>query len=265
MNQRQEAKDTKHTNTRRTQQRIIDSGFPTVVWHLYLGLGLAVTPPILAAVSGACVLERVWLLIANPGWGLWRVRLGLGFAFTTPILARLLGCVCLCARSASTPPILAVVCGACVGARALPLPRQPWLEFVLSVFVFGFRFWLHPANSGWGDLVCVFVCAFRLYPANPGWSACTPSIQAWVCCAHVCVSALVFALPRESWLGFVVCVSGLRACFHPANGWRVCVCVGVLRLYPTIPGWRFGVFGACVRLQVSASAGTPACSCPGLF
>ena len=33
----------------------MDTGFPTVVWRAFLGLGLAVTPPFLAWVLGVCV------------------------------------------------------------------------------------------------------------------------------------------------------------------------------------------------------------------
>ena len=203
-----------------------------------------------------CSGTGFWLLSANPGWSLRRVCLGLGLAFTTPILAVLFECVCLCARCVSIPPILAGVCGACVGARALPLPRQSWLGFVLSVFVFGFGFWLHPANSGWGDQVCLFVCAFRLYLASPGWSACTPSIRAGVCCARVCVWALGFSLHRQSWLGFVVCVSGFGICFQPANGWGVCVWVCA----PPIPhhSWLAFLGFWCLCRLTSFSFGLPA-------
>ena len=117
-----------------------------------------------------------WLLGAIPGLVLWRVCLSVGFAFTTPILARLLGCVCLCGRSLSNPPMVAGPCCACVGARALALPPQSWLGSVLTVCGFGFRFWLQPTKSGWVDRAFVFLCVFRLYPANPGSSACTRSI-----------------------------------------------------------------------------------------
>ena len=40
----------------------MDTGFPTVVWRLCLGLGFAVTPPILAGVLRWCVLVRVLIL-----------------------------------------------------------------------------------------------------------------------------------------------------------------------------------------------------------
>ena len=66
----------------------MDTGFLTVAWDVCLGLGLAVTPPILAGPRGAYVWERVL---------------------------------------ASTPPILAVVCGMCVWVRVLLSLHQIWL------------------------------------------------------------------------------------------------------------------------------------------
>ena len=41
--------------------------------------------------------------------------------------------VCVCANSASTPPFLAGVCGACVGAGVCDSPRKLWLGYVLPV------------------------------------------------------------------------------------------------------------------------------------
>ena len=92
----------------------------------------ASTPPILGGVRGACAL--VWFLAftrpvlagvvacvcwrsqpANPGWGVWygRVCLGPGFSCAPLFLPGLLGCVCWCACSAGTQPVLARVCGVC--------------------------------------------------------------------------------------------------------------------------------------------------------
>ena len=58
-------------------------------------------------------------------------------------------CVCLRARSACIPTLLAGVCrvGVCAWARVSAAPRYSWL-------------------ACWG--LCVFVCALRLYPATPG-------------------------------------------------------------------------------------------------
>ena len=78
-------------------------------------------------------------------------------------------------------------------------------------------------------------------------SACTPPILARFC--GVCVGVRVLSSRRQSWLGFMVGVSGFVCRFHPGNpGWvlPLCVFVCVLRLYPANPGWR-------VR-----------CVCPGL-
>ena len=84
-------------------------------------------------------------------------------------VARVLGCVCLFARSACTPPILAGVCGACLPLRVSASARQSWLGLVVCVFGFGFCF--QPAIPGWGVGVCVFLCALR---------ACSPPVLAGV-------------------------------------------------------------------------------------
>ena len=81
---------------------------------------------------GLCVFVCALLLYpANPGWGVryWCVRLGSGFGCGSPLLAGVLGSVCLCARSACTPPLLAVVYGldVCGWARVLAAPRHSWL------------------------------------------------------------------------------------------------------------------------------------------
>ena len=150
--------------------------------------------------------------------------------------------------------------------------------------------------------MCVFVCALYLFPSNTCWglrcvcsgtglastlpflvavlecvclsarSACTPPFLAGVC--SLCLWVRVFAPTRQSWLGFVVCVSELKFCSHLANpGWGVGLCMSMcaLCLWPANPGWcvrclclctgfRFtsanlaGVFGVlvCVRILFSA-------------
>ena len=114
--------------------------------------------------QGLCLLVRAPSLHpATPGWGV-----GV--------------CVCLCARSACTPPLLAGLCGVgvCASARVSAAPRHSWL-----------------GCSG----VCVLVCALRLYPATPAWGV------RRACCAWARVSVA----PRHSWLGcrglcLLVCV-----------------------------------------------------------
>ena len=177
---------------------------------------------------GACVWVWVvlglgfWLRPATPGWGD-----GV--------------CVCLRARSACTPPLLAAVCSVCVcaWARVSAAPRHSWL-------------------GCWG--LCVLVCPLRLYPASPGWGvrcgcvcsgsgfgcappflaevlgfvclcahpACSPPLLAGLCGVGVCASARISAAPRHTWLG----------------RWGVCVFVCALRLYHANPG--LGV--RCVRV-----------------
>ena len=296
----------------------MDTGFPTVVWCLCLGLGFAVTPPIVAGVSGACAWvqvlvsphpSRLGFVVCAVGLGFWRaprhswlgfwgvcgcVRappvprhswhgcavwvfvLGLGFRQRPATPGWGVGvCVCLCARSASTRPLLAGVCGVgvCAWALVLAAPRHSWLGCCC---------------------VCVFVCALRLYPATPGWGvrwcgcvcmgsgfgSAPPLLAGVLGCMCVCVRAPL--VPRHCWLGCAVwvCVLGLgfwRAPRHSWLGcWGVCVCVCVraplvprhswlgcavwvcvlglgFRPRPATPGWGVGV---CVCLR-ARSACTP--------
>ena len=127
----------------------------------------------------------LWLPPANSCWGLWWVCLGSDFAFSPPILAWVLGCVCLCARSACTPPFLADVCGVCIGVRLLLSPRQSWLGY-------------------WGLSVPVRV---RLW-ASPRYSL----LGRW----GVCVFVRAPPVPRHSWRGCVVRVSGCGLQLHPS-------------------------------------------------
>ena len=115
----------------------MDTGFPTVMWRLCLGLGFAVTPPILAGMLGCvCVGVRV-LPVPNHQWlgcAVWVCALWLGFLLrrTTPGWG--VGvCVCACVRG---------------WARVSAAPRHSWL-------------------GCWG--VCVLVCALCMYPAAPRW------------------------------------------------------------------------------------------------
>ena len=67
--------------------RAIDTGFPTVVRRLCLGLGFAVTPPTWPGSRVSAFGYGIWLRPATPAWGLWCVRLGSGLAVTPPFLA----------------------------------------------------------------------------------------------------------------------------------------------------------------------------------
>ena len=210
---------------------VLDTGFPTVVWRLCLGLGFAVTPPHLAVVSGGCAW--VWCVRLDFGVGLRPAIAGWGFGAHVVVCALRL-----------TPPLLAGVCGVGVCAWALSsvAPRQSWLGCLGA---------------------CVFVCVPRLYPATPGSGVrsgclclcsgcgCAPPLLAGVlgsvcvcvrpsrvlpllagvCGVRVCVRARVSAVPRHSRLGcWGVCVFVCALGLCPATfGWgvrRVCVCLG---------------------------------------
>ena len=198
-----------------------------------LGSCFGRAPPLLAGVLGcACVRASLvprhfWLRCA-----VWACVLGLGFWLrpTTPGWGVGL-CVCLCARSACSLPLLAGVrgVGACTWAWVSAVPRHSWL---------GCRG------------VCVLVCALRLYPATPGWGVrcrcvclglgfgCAPPLLAGVSgCVCACVRTPL--VPRHSWLGCAVWVSVLGLGFP---------------LPPATPGR--GV-GACVRLRVRSSCTPP--------
>ena len=220
-----------------------------VVWHgcVCLGSGFGCTLPLLAGVLGrVCVRVRA-PLVARHSWlgcASWVCLLGLGSRLRPATPCWGVGvCVCLCARSACTPPLLAEVCvvAVCALAWVSSAPRHSWL-------------------GCWG--MCVLVCPLRLYPATPGWAVwcgcvcfgsgfgCAPPLLAGVlgcvcvrmpaplvprhlrlgCAAWVCVWARVLVAPRHSWLGC----------------WGVCVFVCPLRLYPATPGW--GVRRGCVCL-----------------
>ena len=60
-------------------------------------------------------------------------------------------CVCLCARSACTPPLLAGACGVgvCPLARVSVAPRVSCLG-CWGAFVFVGALYLYPATPGWG-------------------------------------------------------------------------------------------------------------------
>ena len=180
---------------------------------------------------------------ASPGWGV-----GL--------------CVCSCARSACTQPLLARVrsVGVCVWARVSAAPRHSWLGWWAACD--RVRAPLAPSHS-WHRCavwVSVFGLWFRLRPATPGWvlgcgwagvrAPLAPS-HSWLGCAvWVCVFGLGFlAAPRHSWLGcwgVRVCVRAPLASSHSWHGCAVWVCVFWLGFWlrPATPGW--GVHCGCV-------------------
>ena len=210
--------------------RAMDTGFPTIVWRLCLGLGCACAG-IWAAprhswlrCSGVCVFVCALLLYrASPGSSVrcGCVCLGSCFGCAPPRLTGVLGCVCFC------------VCSPLV-------PRLSWVRCAVWVCVLGLGYRLRPATPGWGVGVCVFVCALP---------ACTPPFMAGVCGVCVCAWAQVSAAPRHFWLGF----------------WGLCVFVCALRLYPATPGWR--VLCGCVCLGSGLGfappllAGVLGCAC----
>ena len=172
-------------------------GWGVTCCFVCLGSVFGCALPLLARVWGwvcVCVCAMLvpcqsWLgcavgvCVFGLGWRLRPATPGLGFGV----------CVCLCARSVSTPPLLAAVCGVgvCAWAQVSAAPRHSWL-------------------GCWG--VCVFVCVRRLYPATPGWGVrrgcvcldlgfgCALPLLAGVS-ARVCVCVCAPLLPRHSWLG----------------------------------------------------------------
>ena len=244
---------------------------------LYLGSGFGCAPPLLAGVLGCvCVCVRVPLVPRHSWLGcvVWVCVLGLRFQLRPATPGCCVGvCVCLCARSACTPPVLADVCdvGVCAWAPVSSAPRQSWLGcWDACLFVCALP--LYPATPGWGVAlfvcwyarsactprvlagvrgvcVCVLVLWFRLRPATPSWavggcvclcahSACTPPLLARVCGVGVCAWARVSTAPRHSWLGcWGVCVC-------------VCLCVRSACTSPLLPGVY--VVGVCTWAGVSA-------------
>ena len=158
-------------------------------WGLRLGCvclvsGFGCVLPLLAGLLG-CVCARVRAPLAPChswlGCAVWVCVFGLGFQLRPPSPGWGVGlCVCSCARSACTPPLLAGVrgVGVCVSARVSAAPRHSWLGCsgvrvcvpappvpchswpgcAAWVCVLGLGFPLRPATPRWGVGVCVFVC-----------------------------------------------------------------------------------------------------------
>ena len=202
-----------------------------------LGSGFGCAPPLLAGVLGCLCAGVRAPLVPRLSWlgrAVWMCVFGLGFRLRPATPCWSVGvCVCWCACSSCTPPLLAGVCGlgVCAWARVSATPRHSWL-------------------GCWG--VCVLVWALRLHPATPGWGArcgcvclgsgfgCAPPLQAGVL-GCVCARVRALLAPCHSWLGCAVwvCVFGLGSRLRPATpGWRVGVCVFVCvpPLYPATPG-----------------------------
>ena len=222
---------------------------------VWLGSGSGCAPPLLAGVSGfvsACVRAPVAPRHSWLGCVAWVCVLQLGFRLRPATPGRGVGlCVCSCARSACTKPLLARVrgVGVSVWARLWAAPRHSWLGCALWVCVLGLGFWLRPATPGWGVGVCVCWCAR---------SACTQPLLARVRGVGVCVWARVSAAPRHSWLGCAlwVCVLGLGFWLRPATpGWGVWLCVCSCARFACTPPLLAGVrgVGVCVLARVSAA------------
>ena len=199
---------------------------------------------------GACVWVLVvlglgfWLRPATPGWGD-----GV--------------CVCLRARSACTPPLLAGLCivPVCAWARVSAAPRHSWLGCLC---------------------LSVLVCPLHFYPATPRWGVrwgcvclgsgfgCAPPLLAGVCGVGVCAWARVFGCAPPLLAGVFGCVRVcVRAPFVPRHSWLECaVGVSVLglgsRLHPATPGWGLGLFAClfvCSACTPPLLAGVCVCVC----
>ena len=241
-----------------------------------LGSGFGCAPPLLAGVLGRvcdCVRARLVPRHSWLGCAVWVCVLGLRLAPrpTTPGWG-VGGCVCLCARSACTPPLLAGVCGVGVvaWARVSAASRYSWLDVGVCVCLCARS--ACTTHSWLGSPVCVLWLGFRPRPATPGWavgvcvcscarSACTPPLLAGVCGVGVVAWARVSGAPRHSWVGcWGVCVflcalrgtprllagvlgvcAWARVSAAPRHSWLgcwgVCVFVCAFRLYPATTGW----------------------------
>ena len=226
-------------------------------------LGCSLTPSLrisfgrVTCMARAASMPGLWtldfLLLCGACVWVWDV-LGLGFRLrpATPGWGNGV-CVCLRARSACTPPLLAGVCGVgvCAWDRVSAAPRHSWLGcWGVCVFVCALR--LYPASSWLGCAVWLRVLGpgFRLRTATPGWGVCmcvclcarsssTPPLLAGVCGVGVRVWARIVAAPRLSWL----------------ESWGVRVLVCPLCLYPATPGW--GVPCGCVCLGLGFGCAPP--------
>ena len=151
-------------------------------------------------------------------------------------------CVCWCAPSPCTPPLMAGLCGVgvCVWARVSAARRHSWLgRCGVRVCVRAPLVPHHSSLGRWRGCMC--------------WGSgfgCTPPLLAEVL-GCLCAGVGAPPVPRLSWLGCAVWmwVFGLGFRLRPATPGcdvRVCVFVCVIPLYPATPGW--GARRACVCL-----------------
>ena len=203
------------------------------------GLRFGCAPALLAWLSG-CVCSRARAPLAPThfwdGCAVWVCGFRLGFQLRPATPGWGVGlCVGWCARSACTPPLLAVVRGVAVWvwARASAAPRHSKLQcWDVRVCV---RAPLAPSHywHGCAVWVCVFRLGFRLRPATPGWgvrlcvcscarSACTQPLLARVRGVGACVRARVSAAPRHCWLGCWAVRVCVRAPLAPRHSWHGC-------------------------------------------
>ena len=244
-----------------------------------LGSGFGCAPPLLAGLLG-CVCARVRAPLAPShswlGCAVWVCVFGLGSRLRPATPGWGVGpCVCSCARSACTQPVLARVRGD---------PATPGMGPRCGCVYFGLGFRLRPATPGWGVGLCLCWCVrsactqpllapVRGDPATPGrgaWCGCVCLGSGFSCAPPLlagvlgCVCARVRAplAPSHSWHGCAVTqpllprVRGVGVCVwvrvsapprHSWLGfWGVCVLVCLHLLYPASPGW--GVRRGCVCL-----------------
>ena len=144
-----------------------------------LGSAFGCAPPLLAGLLG-CVCARMRAPLATRhswlGCAVWVCVFGLGLRLRPATPGWGVGlCVCWCARSACTQPLLARVrgVGVCVWAWVSAAPRHSWLGCALWVCVLGLGFGLRPATRGWG-----FWCLSWLLPGT-----CSCAVVRCVLCA----------------------------------------------------------------------------------
>ena len=191
---------------------VYEVGLGALVWvlaapcHSWLGCAMCV-----------CVLGiRFWLRPAIPGWG---VRV----------------CVCFCARSACTPPMLARVCsvGVSAWAHVLAAPRKSWLGCWVVFLVCALC--LYSATPCWG-VRCGCVCLGSGFSCAPPFlagvlgcvcrgvpSTCTPPFLAGVC--GLWVGCFLAPVPVPWFVPGCARRPGLR---HPVAvvAWHLSVCLG---------------------------------------
>ena len=252
-----------------------------------LGSGFGCARQLPAWVLG-CVCVCVHApLVPRPSWlgcAVWMCVFGLGFRLrpATPGCADGV-CVCLCARSLCTPPLLAGVLGCgriCVRAPLVPrhscwvVPR--WCVYLGS----GFGCALLLLAGLVRPCACLCACSACTAPlllGCAGWvsvlglglGCAPPLLPALVGC--VCVSVRALLVPRHSWLGRAVwgCVLGMGFWLPPATpGWCVGVCVCLCARSACTPPLLAGVCGVwvgCCLAPVLVLWFVAGCErCPGL-